>query len=158
MAPFRPIAISAATAFTHPHNSVPTKCAPRCLPLTPPLPSFTSIGSSHVQPPTLTSIAKSTPTRLHTISLKSSVSPGSHNGQAILYMFLLATQFGLQPILTKRFTPKTINRSTVVFSQDVVKFFMAGTFLLLTGEWTNAVAGTCYNCYGFGIPLRSTIL
>lgn len=66
-------------------------------------------------------------------------------------MFLLALQFGLQPVLTKRFTPKTINRSTVVFSQDVVKFFMAGTVLFLTGGWAEAVAGEFSCCHSLYI-------
>jgi hypothetical protein len=37
------------------------------------------------------------------------------------YMALLAFQFGAQPILTKKFTPKTICRSTIVLAQDVVR-------------------------------------
>ena len=61
-------------------------------------------------------------------------------------MCLLALQFGLQPILTKRFTPTTINRSTVVLTQDVVKFFMAGSVLVVTGGWTDAVAGEASFC------------
>jgi len=61
--------------------------------------------------------------------------------EAILSMSLLALQFGLQPSLTRKFTPKTINRSTVVFTQDIVKFFMAGAALLFTGGWANAIVG-----------------
>lgn len=37
--------------------------------------------------------------------------------EAGLYMLLLALQFGTQPALTKKFTPKGINRSTVVMAQ-----------------------------------------
>eukprot|EP00591_Stephanopyxis_turris_P010810 CAMPEP_0195506952 /NCGR_PEP_ID=MMETSP0794_2-20130614/482_1 /TAXON_ID=515487 /ORGANISM="Stephanopyxis turris, Strain CCMP 815" /LENGTH=455 /DNA_ID=CAMNT_0040633439 /DNA_START=55 /DNA_END=1422 /DNA_ORIENTATION=+ len=63
------------------------------------------------------------------------------NVEGLFYMFLLALQFGLQPVLTKRFTPQTVNRSTVVMAQDVVKFFMAGAFLVLSGNWGAAVSG-----------------
>ena len=61
--------------------------------------------------------------------------------RAIFYMMLLALQFACQPILTKKFTPKEINRSSVVLTQDIVKFVMAGTVLVLSGEWANAIAG-----------------
>jgi len=56
-------------------------------------------------------------------------------------MALLALQFGLQPILTKKYTPKDINRSTVVLTQDVVKFAMAGFVLVFSGGWASAVSG-----------------
>jgi len=61
--------------------------------------------------------------------------------EAIICMALLAVQFGLQPSLTRKFTPKTINRSTVVFTQDIVKFFMAAIALLVTGNWADAIVG-----------------
>ena len=51
--------------------------------------------------------------------------------KAILRMCLLALLYGLQPSLTRKFTPEAINRSTVVFTLDIVKFFMAGTVLLV---------------------------
>ncbi|EED95628.1 hypothetical protein THAPSDRAFT_16344, partial [Thalassiosira pseudonana CCMP1335] len=41
---------------------------------------------------------------------------------AITCMALLALQFGIQPILVRKFTPQTINRSSVVLIQEVVKF------------------------------------
>jgi len=62
--------------------------------------------------------------------------------QSVFYMSLLALQFACQPILTKRFTPKTVNRSTVVFSQDFVKIILAYVTLLVTGGWSDAVKGT----------------
>ena len=58
-----------------------------------------------------------------------------------LYMSLLAVQFACQPMLTKKFTPKSINRSTVVISQDLVKVIMGLSVLLITGSWTEAIAG-----------------
>jgi hypothetical protein len=43
----------------------------------------------------------------------------SSSSLAWWYMTLLAFQFGTQPILTKKYTPKTICRSTVVLAQEV---------------------------------------
>ena len=45
---------------------------------------------------------------------------------AITCMSLLALQFSIQPILTRKFTPQTIVRSSVVLVQEVVKFGIAG--------------------------------
>ena len=59
----------------------------------------------------------------------------------VMLMSLIALQFGLQPILTRKFTPKTINRSTVVFAQDIIKFFMAAAALNITGGWSKAIIG-----------------
>jgi len=53
---------------------------------------------------------------------------------AWLYMFLLALQFGFQPILTKTFTPATVCRSSVVIVQESIKFMLAGIFLLASGQ------------------------
>lgn len=49
---------------------------------------------------------------------------------AIVYMSLLALQFGIQPILVRKFTPQTIVRSSVVLVQEVVKFGIAGAIYL----------------------------
>jgi len=57
------------------------------------------------------------------------------------YMSLLALQFGCQPILTKKYTPKTITRSTVVLFQEVVKFAAAAIFLLASGDWAVSLTG-----------------
>ena len=57
---------------------------------------------------------------------KSQVQNDGLSSTAIVNMSLLALQFGLQPILVKKFTPQTIVRSSVVFVQEVVKFIMAG--------------------------------
>ena len=51
---------------------------------------------------------------------------------AIACMSLLALQFGIQPILVRKYTPQTIVRSSVVLVQEVVKFAIAGT-IYLTG-------------------------
>ncbi|KAL7446102.1 hypothetical protein ACHAXH_008714 [Discostella pseudostelligera] len=45
---------------------------------------------------------------------------------AIACMSLLALQFGIQPILVRKFTPQTIVRSSVVLVQEIVKFGIAG--------------------------------
>jgi hypothetical protein len=66
---------------------------------------------------------------------------GSFDPQPVIYMSLLALQFACQPILTKRFTPKTINRSSVVISQDITKFSLAYIALQISGNWSRAVAG-----------------
>ena len=46
---------------------------------------------------------------------------------AITSMSLLALQFGIQPILVRKYTPQTIVRSSVVLVQELVKFVIAGT-------------------------------
>jgi len=54
---------------------------------------------------------------------------GQHEGlspTAITCMALLALQFGIQPILVRKFTPQTIVRSSVVLVQELVKFGIAG--------------------------------
>lgn len=45
---------------------------------------------------------------------------------AIICMSLLALQFGVQPLLVRKFTPQTIMRSSVVLVQELVKFGIAG--------------------------------
>ena len=45
--------------------------------------------------------------------------------KAIFFMALLALQFGLQPILVRRFTPASINKSTVVFTQEIIKLIIS---------------------------------
>lgn len=45
--------------------------------------------------------------------------------KAILFMSLLSLQFGLQPLLVRRFTPTTINKSTVVFTQEMIKLIIS---------------------------------
>jgi solute carrier family 35 (UDP-sugar transporter), member A1/2/3 len=56
----------------------------------------------------------------------------SLDGTALFYMALLALQFGIQPSLTRHFTPSGINRSTVILVQEVMKFCFAGTMLRLS--------------------------
>lgn len=49
---------------------------------------------------------------------------------AIVCMSLLAIQFGIQPILVRKYTPQTIVRSSVILVQEVVKFVIAGGIYL----------------------------
>lgn len=59
--------------------------------------------------------------------------------KAALYMSMLALQFACQPILTKRFTPKSVNRSSIVMTQDVVKVVITLAALFITGSWSTSV-------------------
>ena len=62
------------------------------------------------------------------------------SGKAIFYMCLLAIQFGIQPTLTRRYTPSTICRSTVIVMQEVLKFIIAYTMLYLSSTSNNPVS------------------
>jgi UDP-sugar transporter A1/2/3 len=73
--------------------------------------------------------------------LKAAQNAMSIGPEAFASMSLLALQFGVQPSLTRKFTDKSINRSTVIFVQDVVKFCLAGIALFLTGGWDKAIIG-----------------
>jgi len=54
-------------------------------------------------------------------------------------MVLLSLQFAVQPILTKRYAPKTMIRSTYVLAQDLTRILIAASCLTLTGSWATAV-------------------
>lgn len=56
-------------------------------------------------------------------------------------MVILAFQFGLQPILTRRFTPPTVSRSSVVFVQECLKFVLAFSMLYISGDTEAALEG-----------------
>ena len=60
---------------------------------------------------------------------------------AIFYMCLLALQFGMQPTLTRRFTPQGICRSTVILMQEILKFILAFTMLNISGSKKAAFDG-----------------
>lgn len=63
------------------------------------------------------------------------------NQKAIVYMILLAIQFGIQPIITRRYTLSTINKSTVLLVQEIIKFIMAYSMLLISGDISHAIQG-----------------
>ncbi|KAL7576130.1 hypothetical protein ACA910_004792 [Epithemia clementina (nom. ined.)] len=66
---------------------------------------------------------------------------GGLDRQSIIYMALLALQFGLQPILTRRFTPQGITRSTVILAQEVTKLLLAALMLYLSTGGSPSKAG-----------------
>lgn len=59
--------------------------------------------------------------------------------KAILYMALLAVQFGVQPILTRKYTSPHVIRSTVVLIQEMIKFIIAFTMLYLSSPSSQVV-------------------
>jgi hypothetical protein len=61
--------------------------------------------------------------------------------KALFYMFLLALQFGVQPVLTRRYTPPGITSSTVILAQEVVKFGIAFFMLRVSGSTSEAISG-----------------
>ena len=67
----------------------------------------------------------------------------SLDGKALFYMGLLALQFGMQPSLTRQYTPSGINRSTVILVQEVMKFGLAAAMLRLSS--TNAQLSALYS-------------
>ena len=80
-------------------------------------------------------------------SSSSSSSP-SLDGRALFYMALLAVQFGIQPILTRTYAAPSINKSTVVLMQEVVKFGLAFMMLHVSGARATALKGM-YVCMYF---------
>ncbi len=81
----------------------------------------------------------------------SSTSSPSLDQKAMLYMFLLAVQFGMQPALTRRFTPLGICRSTVILVQELLKFILAFIMLYLSGGTQSALSGECSTQNPFGL-------
>jgi solute carrier family 35 (UDP-sugar transporter), member A1/2/3 len=55
-----------------------------------------------------------------------------------IYMLLLAFQFAIQPILTKKFAPKGIIRSTYVFAQDCTRLLISAFLLTANQSWNSA--------------------
>lgn len=50
--------------------------------------------------------------------------------KALVFMGLLAIQFGMQPLLVRKFTSQGIIKSSVVLSQEAIKFAVASLFYL----------------------------
>mmetsp|Transcript_6906 Transcript_6906/g.12348 ORF Transcript_6906/g.12348 Transcript_6906/m.12348 type:complete len:414 (-) Transcript_6906:207-1448(-) len=62
--------------------------------------------------------------------------------QAIIAMCLLALQFGIQPIVTQRYTSKNIIKSTVIFTQEAVKLIIGVVGISLgKTSWGDVTAG-----------------
>jgi hypothetical protein len=70
------------------------------------------------------------------------------NWRALFYMVLLAVQFGVQPILTRRYTSPVIIKSTVILTQEVVKFVIAWILLTLSGASSESFKGA-FNSFLF---------
>jgi UDP-sugar transporter A1/2/3 len=70
-------------------------------------------------------------------------------------MGLLALQFGIQPIVTKKFTSPEIIKSTVIFTQEIVKLLIAmmGITLNSSSSWKEVTAG-----WSIGSWLRLALL
>jgi len=69
-----------------------------------------------------------------------SSSSSSVDGKALFYMALLALQFGVQPILVHKYTSKEATKSTVILMQEVIKFGLALSMLLLSSGGSLAKA------------------
>jgi len=63
----------------------------------------------------------------------------TRNALPLTYMVLLALQFAVQPILTQKFAPKTMIRSTFVLAQDFTRIAIAALLLTTTGSWASAL-------------------
>jgi len=63
------------------------------------------------------------------------------NGWILLYMILLSLQFGLQPILAKRYTAHGVCKSSVAVMQEVVKFTLAFFMLYISDGLRSQISG-----------------
>lgn len=72
------------------------------------------------------------------------------DGKASICLLLLALQFGVQPVLTRNYTPPGIIRSTVILTQEIVKFFMALFMLRISNAAHEVMKGrlhlVCSGC------------
>lgn len=73
---------------------------------------------------------------------------------AWVYLGGLALQFGVQPILTKKFTSAGVIRSTVILAQDFVRFCTCWLMLVLSGSWKSSMQQWTLRAalLGAGIP------
>jgi len=73
---------------------------------------------------------------------------------SIVCFLLLTLQCGVQPILVKFFMPEGVIRSTCVLGQEVAKFTMSITFLLVSGNWSEAINEWTWEsaCLAAGVP------
>ena len=62
---------------------------------------------------------------LPTPSVQTTSPSSSLNQKAVMFMTLLAVQFGVQPMLVRKFMPQGICKSSVILTQELVKFAMA---------------------------------
>jgi len=57
----------------------------------------------------------------------------------LTYMVLLSLQFAVQPVITQKFAPKTMVRSTYVLAQDLTRVAMTALLLTASGSWTSVL-------------------
>jgi UDP-sugar transporter A1/2/3 len=65
--------------------------------------------------------------------------------KSFFYMCLLSLQFGMQPTLTRSYTPKDNCRSTVILVQEILKLFFAYMMLTISGSKKSALSGKSQN-------------
>ncbi|CAJ1910370.1 unnamed protein product [Cylindrotheca closterium] len=73
---------------------------------------------------------------------------------SIVCFLLLTLQCGIQPILVKFFMPEDLIRSTCVLGQEMAKFIMSISFLLASGNWSEAINEWTWEsaCLAAGVP------
>mmetsp|Transcript_6363 Transcript_6363/g.14365 ORF Transcript_6363/g.14365 Transcript_6363/m.14365 type:complete len:401 (+) Transcript_6363:352-1554(+) len=82
-----------------------------------------------------------------TMTPKQASSSSSNNStglsyKALIFMALLAIQFGIQPIVTQQYTSKKIIKSTVIFTQEAVKLTIGVVGISLgRTKWVDVTAG-----------------
>lgn len=79
---------------------------------------------------------------------------GNESALSITYMVLLALQFAVQPIITQKYAPKTLIRSTYVMIQDVARLVISIVCLTITHSWGSDIAHWTWQgaVYAAGIP------
>ena len=75
----------------------------------------------------------------------------------LTYMVLLAFQFAVQPILTQKFAPKTMIRSTYVLMQDWTRIVIAALLLTTTGSWGSAFSDWSWQASLLSAGIPSTL-
>jgi len=75
------------------------------------------------------------------MSPKNTSSNSSLSGRAIFFMCLLTIQFGIQPMLTRKFTPSAACKTSVIIVQELLKFTFAMSMLLISGGFKSAIVG-----------------
>mmetsp|Transcript_7353 Transcript_7353/g.9761 ORF Transcript_7353/g.9761 Transcript_7353/m.9761 type:complete len:148 (+) Transcript_7353:117-560(+) len=94
---------------------------------------------NHAPPPLLSTTSALNPATAAAAGL-------SQNSLALIFMSLLSIQFAIQPMLSRKYTSQTANRRGVILVQEVIKFTLAGIFLLGTGmdATRRAISGRCF--------------
>jgi len=70
---------------------------------------------------------------------KATVAPLSRKG--VIYLSLLALQFGAQPLLFREFSSRSLNKKSIVLVGEMTKFMLCTLMLIVTGQLGEAVKG-----------------